>query len=171
MKGSQYLLRANPLLTTNIKLVCDSNYNLYLESYSVNKELSNEKYKKQLISPDSFISERIANFYKDLPVNIAFDVKNDIVSDNIQTDYNMQFDDVYYSGCKYIEDNRYEEEFQYNTTLKLDPNNLPKYFFIFRTTNPGIENLDTVLFEDIINEDFKIVKSFDLSDKTNLGKL
>ena len=50
MNGSISLLRANPSLTTNVKLVVDTSYNLYLESYNSNRELSDKKYKKFLIN-------------------------------------------------------------------------------------------------------------------------
>lgn len=166
MKESIYLLRANPSLTTNVKLVCDSSYNLYLESYSANKELSDNKYKKVLISSDSFISERLANFYKDLPSNLAFEVKNTIKSDTIQKDINLQYDDTYYSGMRMVEDTRYVEEFQYNTTLKIVPNNLPKWFFIFRQDGTGLEDIN-----GLDSKKLKVVKFFDLSKSTNIGKL
>lgn len=170
MNGSISLLRANPALTTNVKIVVDSSYNLYLESYSANLELSNKKYKKYLINSDVFISERIASFYKNLPSDIAFDVKNDIKSDTIQNTYLNQYDDIYYSGPRNVEDTRYIEEFQYNTTLKIDPNNLPKYFFIFRVDDPGVYDLNTSNISDYFN-DLKVIQAYDLSSKTSIGKL
>lgn len=181
MNGSISLLRTNPALTTNVKIVVDSQYNLYLESYSANTELSDIKYKQFVINADSFISQRIATFYNNLPTNIAFDVKNDIKSDVIQSDFNRQFDDIYYSGARNVEDTRYAEEFQYNTTLKIVPNSLPKYFMIFRIDEPGVENIiinaDTVdttqnylYVSDYINK-LKLIQSFDLTPKTNIGLL
>lgn len=166
MKDSVYLLRANPALTTNIKLVCDSTYNLYLESYSANKELSDNKYKKVLISSDSFISERMAFFYKDLPSNLAFEVKNNIKSDTIQREVDRQYDDIYYSGMRMVEDTRYTEEFQYNTTLKVEPSSLPQWFFIFRQDGSGLENNN-----DLDTKKLKVIKFFDLSKSTAIGKL
>ncbi len=166
-KGSLSLLRANPKLTTNYKLVVDTNYNLYLESYNTNKELSDKQYKKFLINSDSYLSQRLSSFYNGLPTNIAFDVKNDIKSDTIQNNYINQYDDIYYSGPRQIEDTRYNEEFQYNTTLKINADHLPKYFFIFRNDDPGISlNSMSYFFENL-----KIISTFDLTPKSNLGKL
>lgn len=172
MRESVYLLRANPALTTNVKLVCDSTYNLYLESYSANKELSSNKYKKFLISSNSFLSERIAYFYKDLPSNIAFDVKNDIKSDTVQLDINNQYDDIYYTGPRAVEDTRYTEEFQYNTTLKIEPDSLPKWFFIFRVDGTGLEkdmSGNFIPVDKLDTKSFKIIKTFDLSKGSQLG--
>lgn len=165
------LLRANVALTTNYKIVVDSKYNLYLESYNSNQELSDRKYKKFMISPDSFISERISKFYKDLPADIAFDVKNTIKSDNIQSIYKNQYDDIYYSGPRNVEDNSFVEEFQYHTTLKINPRSLPKYFFIFRVNDTGLLELTKDNVKDKFLGDLKIIQTFDLSPKTNIGKL
>lgn len=180
MNGSISLLRANPALTTNCKIVVDTRYNLYLESYNTNRELSDKQFKKFQITTDSFLSQRIASFYKGLPTDIAFDVKNDIHSDIIQSEYNNQFDDIYYSGARNVEDTRYLEEFQYNTTLKINPTKLPKYFMIFRVDGPGtteiINNNDTPLTNDSefasdYISNIKLISIIDLTPKTNIGKL
>lgn len=179
-KGSISLVRANPALTTNVKLVVDTNYNLYLESYNSNPELSDKRFKKYMITVNSFLSQRIASFYKDIPTDIAFEVSNLTQSDAIQIDYDIQFDDLYYSGPRNVQDTRYTEEFQYNTTLKICPNNLPKYFFIFRVDGPGVDairNIDNLTGTNIDNiktdyiQKFKVCSVVDLTPQTNLGKL
>lgn len=164
------LLRANPALTTNVKLVVDRKYNLFLESYSANITLSDEKYKYYRINSESFISQKIASFFYSLPSEIAFDTANTISSNSIQDDFEYQYDDIYYSGPRIVEDIRYDEEFQYNTTLKIDPLKLPKYFFIFRVDDAGIYESDINKISDFI-DDFQIIETFDLSDKTKLGEL
>jgi len=150
MRESIYLLRCNPALSTNVKLVCDSSYNLYLESYDANEQLSNTAYKKFPVSPDSFISERISTFYtnnnntsstnnSNLPSSLAFGARQDITSDTVQTTVDNQYDDLYYSGPRITADTRYAEQFQYNTTLKIEPTNLPQWFFIFRQDGTGFD--------------------------------
>jgi len=168
--GSISLLRANVALTTNVKLMVDSKYNLYLESYSSNTELSDRKYKKFQIGPDVFISERYAKFYQGLPADLAFAVKNDVKSDSIQSMYGNQFDDIYYSGPRNVEDNRYIEEFQYNTTLRINPTKLPKYFFIFRKDEPGLLDLNRSNASNFLH-DLKCVNVVDLTPKTTIGQL
>lgn len=174
--GSISLLRANPKLTTNYKLVVDRKYNLYLESYNTNTELADKRFKKFLINSESFISQRLAAFYNGLPTDLAFDIRNDIKSDTIQNNYNNQYDDIYYSGPRQIEDTRYVEEFQYNTTLKINPEKLPTNFFIFRADGPGLslDNPGKPLIDSNVPDFFnnlKIVSTFDLTEKTNIGKL
>jgi len=164
-KGSISLLRTNPSLTANVKIIVDSDYKLYLESYNSNLELSNKRFKKFQINDASFISKKFAEFFKDVPTDIAFDIKNDIKSDTIQNTFKNQFDDIYFSGPRNVEDNRYIEEFQYNTTLKICPTNLPKYFFIFRINGPGLE------YNNNIFENLNCIKTFDLTEKNSIGKL
>lgn len=169
MNKSIYLLRANVALTSNVKLVVSSEYKLYLESYSSNRELADEKYKRFKIDVNSFLSERIARFYKNLPIELAFDVNNDISPDTIQDNFANQYDSIYWSGARYIEDRRYQEEFQYNTTLKIYPNNLPKNFIIFRKDKTGADvdfSNDPNFFKEL-----KLIKSFDLTNKKSVGKL
>lgn len=166
MSKSISLLRTNPALTTNVKLVVSKKYDLFLESYNTNRELSNDRFKKFNIRPEDFLSERIARFYRNIPSEIAFDVKNDIDIETAQNDYDLQYDDIYYSGALNVEDNRYKEEFQYNTTLKIG--DLPKHFFIFRCDGVGM-----IDFNNNIDyfKNLKLIHTYDLTEKTDLGKL
>ena len=43
---SYELLRANPKLTGNVKVVVDSSSNIYLDTFKVSKGLSQRKYRK-----------------------------------------------------------------------------------------------------------------------------
>lgn len=169
MNKSAYLLRANPALTTNVKLIVSENYFLYLESYDSNRELSDKKYKKYGVDEGVFLSESLSKFYKNLPVELAYEIKNEVASDNIQDNFANQYDSIYWSGARYIEDNRHEEEFQYNTTLKIVTNSLPKEFMIFRKDKTGADNdysNDLNYFKEL-----KLIKTFDLTNKTSIGRL
>lgn len=169
---SKYLLRANVALTSNVKLVVDSKYNLFLESYDSNDILSDYKYKKFQISHETFLSERIAKFYKNLPIDQAFEVRNDISSDMVQQEYKNQYDDIYYSGAREIEYNKHIEEFQYNTTLKIEPNALPKHFFIFRIPGTGLDNYADNVTEQVLYDfsNHNLIHTTDMNYYTNLGK-
>ena len=46
------LLRTNPALTTNVKLVVSSDNKLYLESFDTNTQLADQKYKHYQISKE-----------------------------------------------------------------------------------------------------------------------
>lgn len=167
---SKYLVRANVALTSNYKLVVDKKYNLYLESYDSNEILSDKKYKGFNISHENFLSERLSKFYENVPIDKSFEVRNLISTDQVQLEYKNQYDDIYYSGAKNVEYNKYIEEFQYNTTLKIEPKKLPKYFFIFRNEGSGYGDYDikTDLKTDIINS--KLIHVTNMLPNDNLGK-
>ncbi len=111
------LLRTNPALTTNIKLVVTSNYKLYLESFDTNKQLSDQKFKHYLINKNNLYEDQIINFYGGLSSQLAFDVKYDSDVSNVFSTYNKQFDDIYWSGAKAVEDNWYNEDYEVFSTI------------------------------------------------------
>jgi hypothetical protein len=68
------LLRTNPKLTTNIKIIADGGNKIYLESIDATKDLASIKYKRNEISPAGYYSYDIAHFFnsKKTPYDIAY---------------------------------------------------------------------------------------------------
>jgi len=174
------MIRTNTKLTTNMKINVDSELNLYLETFNTNKELSDDKYKHYSISNDSYLEDKIPLFYDGLPSNIAFDVKNTSDKDILYNKYENQFDDLYWSGIKKIEENKfYTEEFEYFAPLYMKYKDIPSNFIIMRVDGPGVyeessfdfdittTNKDN--FKKEIIEKWKSVKVFDLTLKSTLG--
>ena len=62
-KTSFGILRTNPKLTSNIKLIADSKDTLYLESFSANDELSKSKYKGYKFSSNTDYYFDLYRFY------------------------------------------------------------------------------------------------------------
>ena len=58
------ILRTNVGLTTNIKIMIDSNYNLSLDSIESTDLLQDDKYKKVTFNKNNFWDELIPYFYK-----------------------------------------------------------------------------------------------------------
>jgi len=174
------LLRTNPLLTTNLKVVVTSDYNLYLESFNTNAELSNVKYKHYKMSKFDHFEKKIPYFYKGLPSELAFDIRYDDDDKMVQTNYSKQFDTTYFAGAGYVEDQWYSEEFDYFAPLYIRKNNLPSGFVILRVDEPSgyninasnnfeFESLSPSNFQDIVYN-WKCVKFFDMSYETALGE-
>ena len=135
------LIRTNPLLTTNIEIVIDSNYGLYLESINSHKYLSSDLYKHFNISKESQIEDKIPEFYKNLPINIAYYVKDDSDKDVVYSEYSKQFDNTYWGGVSKVKDNiYYNEEYEYFAPLYIS-NSLPSNFIIMRVDDPGVYEL------------------------------
>jgi len=165
------LLRTNVGLTTNVKVLIDSKYKLYLESIESNSELSNTSFKKVQFNKDNYYDELIPHFYKNLPTDSAFYVKYDNDISKMDKDFSKQYDELYQCGAKNIIDNKnYSEEYEYFAPLYLSGKNVPKKFIIFRVDGSGLEKIDkTNILPSVINK-FKTVKLFDLTTQSQIGQ-
>ena len=63
-------------------------------------------------------------FYNGLSSQIAFDVKYDSDNDTTFSKYHQQFDDIYWSGAKAVEDSWYNEDYEYFAPLFIKKQNL-----------------------------------------------
>lgn len=165
------ILRTNVGLTTNVKVMVDSEYNLFLESIDSAPELSNTKYKKLQFNKNNYYDELVPFFFKNLPPDIAYKIKYDDDSDNMFSDFNKQYDDIYQMGSKNVINNvGYTEEFECFAPLYISKTNIPKNFIIFRVDGPGLETLNRDNFKSEMVDKLKCVKVFDLTKKTALGE-
>lgn len=164
------LIRTNPKLTTNVKLVVNSNYELFLESFNSIPELAQDRFKKFQFNKKNFYDELVPYFFKNIPASMAFSVKYSDDSDKMFTDYDNQYDDIYLAGCDNIEDTDYTEEFECSAPIHIDRFNLPSNFVIFRVDGPGVIDLSKDNFREEILDKLKCIKVYDLTDKTPIGE-
>jgi hypothetical protein len=189
------LLRTNPKLSTNIKIIADSKNRIYLESIDANPFLSKSIYKGFEVSGNGSYSFDLSRFYsqgsKLLPSKIAYSIFEEDDSTTVKDQYNKQYDFTYGNGMYPKNSQLYTEEFSIFSPLWIEKDNVPEYFVIFKmegpvTVNanvPAYEGLDidtlTTLnslvedpenfFNNIIQNAY-IIKTFDLTDKTEIGK-
>jgi hypothetical protein len=179
------LIRTNPKLTTNVKLVVDSKYNMYLESFDANSELSKSKYKANRVSNQSSYEYDLSKFYRygETPSEITHDVYRKFSDLNIKADYSEQFEFQYNYGATSINSKEYDEEFGILAPIWLE-NIIPDYFIIFRIDDPvSIKNLnieneninfniisDPNNFKNLILDKSTVIKTFNLSENTEIGK-
>lgn len=173
------LLRTNPRLTTNIKLLVSSDDKLYLESFDTNKQLNDVKYKHIPVNKDALYEYELIKFYDGLPIQLAFDVKFDNDTQIVYTTYDKQFDDLYWSGAKYIEDKWHGEDFEYFAPLYIKKRKLPDGFVVLRVDEPtpyeeinnqfDISKLTRDNFNYQIVDKWKCVNFFDMRYETNVG--
>lgn len=163
------LLRTNVGLSGNVKLIVDSQNNMYLETIDSSFILSNDKFKKFKINKDSYYGDLLSNFFKDLESDVIFKIIKNDDSDKMFNDYKYQIDDTYLSGALSIQNNKdYKEEFEYFAPIYID-GSLPKLFIIFRVDGAGFINLNKENFKEEIIDKLKVVKSFDLRNN-NIGE-
>jgi hypothetical protein len=165
------ILRTNVGLTTNVKVVCDSSYNLYLESIDSAPELSIDKLKKMQFSKNNFYDELVPYFFKDFPADVAYEISYSNDNKNMSLDFTNQYDDLYQMGARNIVDNKnYKEEYEYFAPLYVFKDSFPKYFIIFRIDGPGLIELDSDNFRTEYLNKFKTVKLFNITKSTSLGE-
>jgi len=164
------LLRTNVGLTTNIKIMIDSQYNLNLDSIDSISDLSIDKYKKVPFNKENYFDELVQYFFDGLPSQIAYHIKYDDDVDTMGTNFSNQYDEIYQYGARNITNNKnYKEEFEYFAPIYIFKNNLPKKFIIFRADGPGLTKLNKSNFKGEILDKLKVVKMFDLTKESSLG--
>lgn len=165
------LLRTNVALTTNVKLVVSSDHSLTLDSIESLPDLNITRLKKFNINKDNLYEFVLPSFWKNIPNQIAYHIKNDGDSDIMFDDFTKQYDSIYYSGGRNISENKdYTEEFEYFAPLHVGKGNIPSNFIIFRVDGPGLMKLNKDNFRSEIVDNLKCVKVFDLTKKTDLGQ-
>jgi hypothetical protein len=169
MDNSLSLLKTNVGLTTNVKIMVSDN-GLYLESIDSRSELSNVNYKKFYFDKNSYYDELIPIFYNGLSNTISYHIKDDNDANLMFTDFSKQYDDIYYSGCRNITDNKaYIEDFECFSPIYIKKGKLPKSFIIFRIDGPGLINLSKDNFTEEILNNLKPIKVIDLSTLSDIG--
>lgn len=165
------ILRTNVGLTTNIKIMVDSSYNLSLDSIESNETLSSDKLKNVKFNVKNYYDELVPYFFKNIPSDVAFQIKFDNDVETMSDDFSQQFDELYQYGARNIIDNKYyTEEFEYFAPLYIKRNNLPKKFIVFRIDGPGIQLNSKENFNFEVIQKLKTVKIFDLTKTTKLGQ-
>jgi hypothetical protein len=169
------ILRTNPKLSTNIKLVVNSSGSLYMDSIDANAVLANASFKKFPINPAGSYSNDIARFYKDLPLNLRYDILKKNSDLSVFSEYSKQFEDQYHYGASFNSTKLYDEQYKFLAPIWLDKNT-PSHFVIYRVENT---DYDTLLDDSLASQNNRImqllnkatiVKTFDMTSSSNLGK-
>ena len=90
------LLRTNPALSTNAKLVVDSDGYIFMDAFLADSELVKTGYRKNPINPDTGnYSADVANFFGNLANNIKYKAGRVSSDFNVYTDYAYQYETQY----------------------------------------------------------------------------
>lgn len=163
------ILRTNVGLTTNVKIVIDSDYNMSLDSINSNTILNSDKFKNFRFNKDHSYDDLLPKFYDGLPTDLAFDVKNSDDITYMSDDFSNQYDSLYDYGATSIANNKeYDERYEYFAPLYINPDKIPKNFIVMRVDGSGINSINKNNFKSEIINKLKTVKIFDLED-SNFG--
>ncbi len=169
------ILRTNPKLTTNVKLVVNSIGDLFLSSFRASKELSRIEYQRFELKSSGRYSYDIASFYRGLPSTEKYKVLRKFSDTTVYSDYQFQHEDQYHYGAIHNETKLYDEQYKILAPIWLE-RKVPSKFVIYRIENVEYKKEyteDTNGQNNRILEILKnatIVKTFDLSNSSKLGE-
>jgi len=169
------LLRTNPKLTSNSKLLVNSNGDLFLSSFRANKELSKIEYQKYEVKSSGVYSIDIANFYKQLPLTQRYETLRSSSDITLFSDYEFQYEDQYQYGAIQNITKLYDEQYKIFAPIWLEKQ-IPSKFVVYR-----IEDVDfkTDYTEDTVGQNSRIlellknatiIKTFDLGKSSKIGE-
>lgn len=170
-RTSSMLLRTNPKLTGNIKIVVDSSSKIYLDTFKVSDILSNKKYRKKEISSEEYYSNSIRNVFESLPKGDLYKINSENLNAyNVLKTFENQYDTTYIYGAKTNDDELYNENFSILAPLWINEI-LPDYFLIFKLDDSYEDNsnLSSIqIFKKYMSK-AKLIKSFNLQANSPFG--
>lgn len=170
---SYSLLRANPKLTGNIKLVVDSSSNMYLDTFKISDALSQKRYRHVKVGYDTYYGKSVMNTFKDLPSTELYKIADSCYSmfTPAQT-YKEQYYDTYNYGVSTNTDDMYNENYSILAPLCIK-RVMPDFFLIFKVDKSKDAYNETGLSDQEKIQYFlkngKIVKSYDMRKDSPLG--
>ena len=182
-KASYSVVRTNPKLTGNVKLVSNGD-SLYLESFSANTELASSTFKAFKVSGNNTYDRDVWRFFQGgkFPANLAYEVFQEYRDISVLSEYRNQFEMFYSAGTRSVSSNSYSEDLGILSPIWLN-SQIPNNFVIFRIDNPAaVNNINESLqnnnyldaqtsreFTKNVLENCTAIKTFDLSSNSLLG--
>ncbi len=173
--SSFLMIRTNPKLSGNIKLVVDKDQHLYLDTFKVSNNLNKFAYRHKSVSAASSFATDVRNIFKSLPTEDLYKVPDiDLKAHDPYTSFEDQYDTTYSYGAETNRDEMYSENFKILAPLWVN-RVLPDFFVVFRvdsaynlSTYYNIQD-DNEIFNSFLR-DGQIVKAFDMRESSPLGK-
>ena len=131
-KASYSVVRTNPKLTGNVKVVSDGT-DIYLESFSANVALSGQRYKAFKVDGTNTYDRDVFRFFNSgkLPIESAYEVFQEFEDTAVLSEYGNQYEMFYSAGTRSIASETYPQSLGTLAPLWLNEQ-IPNYFVIFR---------------------------------------
>ena len=182
-KASYGIVRTNPKLTGNVKLVSNGE-DLYLESFNANTELSAASFKAFKISGKDTYDRDVWKFFQGgkFPAQLAYEVFQEYQDVAVLSQYQNQYEMFYSAGARSVASASYTEDLGMLAPIWLNEQ-IPNNFVIFRIDNPAaVNNINESLqntnylnaqtsaeFNKNVLENCTAIKTFDLTSNSLLG--
>lgn len=170
---SYQLLRTNPKLTGNVKVVVTEDSKLYLDTFKVSLALSQYKYRHVALNPETYYGRSLMTVFHKMSTDDFYKVEDNCF--NMFTavnDYKLQYYDIYNSGVRTNSDRLYKENYALLSPLCVKWV-LPDFFLIFKVNTDEFNKKKNMSELDKIKYFFangKLVRSYDMREESNLGK-
>lgn len=175
---SYALLRTNPKLTGNVKIVVDSKDDIYLDTFKVSQTLSQKKYRHIKVSSTDYYGQNLMSKFKNVPVTDFYKVEDKCYSlfTPAQT-YSGEYYDMYRMGAKTNDDKMYSENYSIFAPICLKTYT-PDFFVVFKVDKDTVSDGNFVYDEESMDDISKleyfikhgtVVKSYDMREGSKLG--
>lgn len=171
------LIRTNPKLSGNVKLVVDEKGDCFLSTFDRIPQLSSNSMKRYPYNVTKNYGENLAKFKKDAKIQKdqffrLFESKTNL---SVEQTFSKQRDDLYWKGCFFKDSSLYEERLSCLAPIWLRKE-IPQYFVIFESNGPFSPNglTQTITSPNDLQKwinDYRIVKSINLKSNTKIGKI
>lgn len=168
MISTYQILRTNPLLSTNVKLVVGSN--LFLKSFEATPELGNHNAGYYPISGQNMYGVDVAQFYKYCGISrdSIYSIYDGIDCQYPVMNYSNQYEMFYNTGASYYSSKQDDHQFEYLAPLWIDKE-IPNYFCVFRVPGAVHSFEDEIDIQSDVIEKMQLVASFSMMQGTVLG--
>ena len=182
-KASYSIVRTNPKLTGNVKLVSNGD-DLYLESFSANTALAASSFKAFKLSGKNTYDKDVFTFFQEgkFPKRLAYEVFQEYQDVSVLSEYQNQYEMFYSAGTRAVSSSSYNEDLGMLAPIWLNEQ-IPNNFVIFRIDNPAaVNNINESLennnyldaqtsaaFTKNVLENCTAIKTFDLTSNSLLG--
>lgn len=167
--ASYELLRTNPKLTGNIKVVIDSENDIYIDTFKVNDALSKEKYRKVPVSYKDYYGSNVMSIFRNVQSKDLYDVPQKYHSlFTVTNNFSEQYVDVYRCGAALNTDKMYKENYSLLAPLRVGEI-LPDFFVIYKVNNCPPINLSSTDTMKYLIKNGEQIAFFDFREGTRLG--
>lgn len=156
------ILRTNPVLTTNVKLMYDGE-GMYLESYDANSLLTTTTYKHQRVYPNGLFNMDLKNFWASTVDDSMYHVHHKMSDTKICTNPDNMYENMYWCGVEPVISKNYDDEYGCIAPLYLK-DKLPSYFVIFKVDED--KEIDPHKFTSIVSDNSSGIPTFDKNGAT-----
>lgn len=169
------LLRTNPKLTSNIKLVADSSGDIYLSSIKASRDLAQSSFQKHALSEFGQYNRDVSIFYGKLPKDKRYEVGREHTDLAVSKEYSTQYENLYNYGASFNYTKVYGEQYRIFSPIWLE-DKVPQKYVIYRVEDADFDRSyrdnasgQNSRIQEMLSK-ATIVKTFDLTNNSKLGK-